>query len=118
MNLKKLRDFKFDRGWKYLVYFDFLLPALFFLIALLTQSPFMAKIFHSYEMFIVNPIPDIKTLTGIIGFAYHLGIIGYAIKKRDYIDLGVSAVLTLLITAMFIFAINYVIVRPLNFASF
>lgn len=45
MVLKKLRDFKFDKGWKLLIYFDFLLPALIFLIALMTQSPFIAKIF-------------------------------------------------------------------------
>ncbi len=118
MNLKKITDLKFDKGWKYLVYFDFLLPALIYLIAWLTQAPFAAKIFHSYEMFIVNPIPDIKTMTGIIGFVYHLGIIGYTIKKRNYADLAVSFVLTLLTAAMFIFEINYLILKPLRFASF
>jgi hypothetical protein len=118
MNLKKITDLKFDKGWKYLVYFDFLLPALIYLIAYLSQAPFAAKIFHSYEMFIVNPIPNIKTLTGIIGLVYHTGILGYAIKKHHYADLAVSAVLALLTAAFFFFEINYLILKPLTFASF
>lgn len=118
MNLKKLMNFNFDKGWKLLIYFDFLLPALLFLLAWLTNAPFIAKIFHSYEMFIVNPIPDFKALTGIIGLVYHIGIIGYTVKKRNYIDMTISVIMTLLITAFFIFEINYLIIRPLNFASF
>lgn len=118
MVLKKLRDFKFDKGWKLLIYFDFLLPALIFLIALMTQSPFIAKIFHSYEMFIVSPIPNIKALTGIIGLVYHAGIIVYTVKKRNYIDMAISIIITLLIAAMFLFEINYIILRPLKSSSF
>lgn len=118
MRIYNIKNFKFDRGWKLLIYFDVLLPAFLFLLALLTQMPALAKIFHSYEMFIVNPIPDFKSLTGIIGLAYHIGIIGYTVKKRNYIDMAISIILTLLIAVFFLFEINYMILKPLTFASF
>jgi len=123
MGMKKIRDFKFDKGWKLLIYFDYLLPALIYLIAFLTQAPFAAKLFHSYEMFIVSPIPNFSALTGIIGLIYHIGIIGYTIKKRYIRDIAVSLLLTLLTVAMFTvridgIEINYFILQPLRFASF
>ncbi len=118
MKVRNVMDIKFDRGWKLLTYFDFLLPALLFLLAWLTQIPALAKIFHSYEMFIVNPIPNFKSLTGIIGLLYHIGIIGYTIKKRNYKDMAISIVLSLLIVTYFLFEINYIILKPLSFASF
>lgn len=118
MSMEKIKSFKFDKGWKLLAYFDFLLPALIFLLAFLTQAPYIARLFHSYEMFIVNPVPNIKTLTGIVGLAYHTGIIGYTIKKRNYIDIAITVMMTLFIAAFFLFGINYIILRPLTFSSF
>lgn len=117
MSLEKIKNFKFDKGWKLLAYFDYLLPALIFLLALLTQAPFIARIFHSYEMFIVNPVPNIKTFTGIIGLAYHAGIIGYTIKKRNYIDMAITVIMTLFLAAIFLFEINYIILRSLKFSN-
>ena len=70
-----IKNFKFDKGWKILIYFDIILPAILFVLAFLSGFPFLAKIFHSYEIFIVNPIPGFTSLEGIIGLAYHLGII-------------------------------------------
>lgn len=123
MGLKKIKDFNFDKGWKLLVYFDYVLPALIYLIAFLTQAPFIAKLFHSYEMFIVDPVPSFRALTGIIGLIYHAGIIAFTVKKRNFKDTAVCVILTLITLAFFTFRIdgieiNYYILQPLRFASF
>lgn len=112
----KTKEFKFDRGWKLLLYFDILLPALIYLIAFLTGSPLISTLFHSYEMFIVSPIPDIKALTGIIGLIYHVGILIYTLIKRNYKDFAVSLIISLIVAAFFLAEINYLIIKPLEFA--
>ncbi|NLX64472.1 MAG: hypothetical protein GX022_06855 [Clostridiaceae bacterium] len=109
---------KFDKGWKILIYFDIVLPAILFVLAFFLNLPYLSKIFHSYEIFISNPIPDFASLTGIIGLIYHLGIIIYTIVKRDFSDMLFCLIITLAIAAYFWFGINYTIIRPLNFASF
>lgn len=115
---KLLKRFKFDKGWKLLIYFDFFIPAILFVIAFLTSSPNLAKLFHSYEIFIVNPIINITAYIGIIGFLYHLGIIIYTIIKRNYRDMLLCIIISMVITAFFWFEINYLIIKPLNFSSF
>lgn len=112
MNAKEI---KFDKGWKYLVYFDIVLPGIVFLLALLTKSPFLSKLFHSYETFVVSPIPNFVTLTGIIGLVYHLGIIIYTIIKKNYRDLMICLGITILVALFFFFELNYQIIKPLVF---
>lgn len=113
-----MKKFEFNKGWKLLIYFDIILPALLFTAAFFSGLPFLAKIFHSYELFIVNPIPDFTSFIGIIGLLYHLGIIIYTLRKRDLKDIIFSTFLTLAILVFFWFEINYFIIKPLNFSSF
>jgi hypothetical protein len=113
-----MKKFEFDKGWKLLIYFDIILPALLFTAAFFSGLPFLAKIFHSYELFIVNPIPDFTSFVGIIGLLYHLGIIIYTLTKRDLKDIILSILLTIAILVFFWLELNYLVIRPLNFASF
>lgn len=113
-----MKKFRFDNGWKLLIYFDIILPAILFVAAFFSGMPSLAKIFHSYEIFIVNPIPNLTSFIGIIGLIYHLGILIYTVIKRDFIDMLICIIITLAIAAFFLFEINYLIIRPLNFASF
>ena len=115
----KLMDFKFNKGWKILIYFDFLVPIVLFLFAFLfpiskIQSLF-SILFHSYNLYIVKTIPAIPSLTGFIGLIYHIGIIGHTLKKRQYKDLLVCLAITLIITLIFLFELNYQFIKPLNF---
>lgn len=111
-----IKNIKLDKGWKLLIYFDIIVPAFIFLLALITNTPFLAKLFHSYEMFIVNPIPNLTALTGIIGLIYHLVLPGYTLFKRDYKDLALCLLIIILITLFFLFEINYFILKPLSFS--
>lgn len=113
-----MEKFKFDKGWKFLIYFDIILPAILFVVAFLTGIPSLSKLFHSYELFIVSPIPSLTSLIGIIGLIYHLGIITYTVLKRNFIDMLICIIITLATTAFFLFEINYLIIKPLNFATF
>lgn len=110
--------FKFNKGWKLLIYFDIILPAILFSTAFITGIPFFAGLFHSYEIFIVSPIINFPSYIGIIGFLYHIGIIVYTIIKRDYFDTLLCLIIGFAITAFFWFEINYLIIKPLNFMSF
>lgn len=112
----KIKEFKFDRGWKLLVYLDLVLPAILYLLALVTKVPQLSLLFHSYETFIIDPIPDFKALTGILGLLIHIGVIGYSIVKRNHRDMVLCIIIFLLVVAFFWFDLNYVIIRPLEFA--
>ena len=113
-----LKNIKFDKGWKLLIYFDIIVPAILYAIALLTDIPFLSGLFHAYEIFIVSPIINFASYIGIVGFVYHLGIIIYAIKKRDLFDIIFCIIITIAIAAFFWFEINYLIIKPLNFMRF
>ncbi len=114
----KLKEFKFDKGWKLLIYFDVLLPAVLFLLAWVTKIPQLSMLFHSYETFIVSPIPNFQAFTGILGLLFHVGIIGYTLYKKNYKDLAICLLITLIVAAFFFFEINYLIIKPLVFAGF
>ena len=112
-----LKGFKFDKGWKFLLYFDIILPALLFLLAWLVKAPRLAMLFHSYEIFVINPIPNFLTLTGIVGLLFHGGVLAYTLFKRDYKDFGICLALSLMVAAFFLLEINYLILKPLEFAA-
>lgn len=112
----KLTDVKFNKSWKLLVYFDVLLPAILYLLAMLAKIPQISILFHSYLIFIINPIPDFQALTGILGLLFHVGIIGYTLIKRDYKDMAICIGIALFVTAFFWFELNYAIIKPLVFA--
>lgn len=116
----KLKDFKFDRGWKILIYFDLLLPLMLFLLAWLMPIQGMkglfAVLFHSYGLYVMSPIPHFAALTGIIGLLYHAGILGYTLKKRRLLDLLICALITLAVVLYFMFEINYQVIKPLSFS--
>lgn len=116
----KIKDFKFNRGWKVLIYFDLAIPIILYLLALLFPilriRSFFALLFHSYNLYILKTIPDIVSFTGIVGFLYHLGIIGYTLKKRYIKDFILCLLISIVITLIFLTGINYEIIKPLNFA--
>ncbi|MCX7773412.1 MAG: hypothetical protein N2376_09915 [Clostridia bacterium] len=114
----KFRSFKFDKGWKLLVYCDLLLPAALFLLAWLSKLPPLSKLFHAYMIYVISPIPNIGALAGLIGIVLHFGCIGYALSKKDVKDLAACLVISLVIVLFFIFGINYAMIKPLEFASF
>lgn len=115
---KKGNALKMDRGWKWLLYIDILLPGLLFLLALLpiaSVGSSFARFFHTYSLFVMNTIPDFTVFTGILGLAAHLGILIWAAVKRRWVDLIICLAITAAVTLYFCLGWNYLLVGLLNF---
>jgi hypothetical protein len=109
-----MKIFKFDRGWNILIYFDFVLPAVIYLLAWITQNIFLSRLFHSYLIYLINLVPDFESLTGIIGIVFHISIIIYTIIKKRTYDTAVCAVISIIVAVFFWMEYNYAILKPLN----
>jgi len=117
--LNKIVGLQLKRSWQWLLYLDLILPGILFSLAyFLPQAELavlFARLYHSYSMYVSNPIPNLTTFMGLVGLAIHLWALGYAFKGKNRIDLFLSVIITLAITLYYYFGINYELVRLLNF---
>lgn len=117
--LDKIVKIKLDKGWQWLLYLDIILPGILFLLAYLMPlkeiAHLLARLFHSYNLFVINPIPDMANLMGIVGMLLHVGVLGYALKKKDLADMLLSLVITAMIVWVFYSELNYTLIRYLEF---
>ena len=111
-------DLKMNKSWQWLFYLDLVLPGMLFLLALLLGTTsfgsLFARLFHSYGLYIIDPIPG-GGLTGLAGIALHGTALVLAAKRREWLDFGLC-VLLLAGTALF-FGLewNYQAIRILKF---
>ena len=119
----KLDRVKMNRGWQWLLYIDIVLPVVLLVLALLPIPGFrqsMAKLYHTYTLFVLCPVPDFAALTGILGMLAHAGVLIWAVVRRDWKDLLICAAFTGAAAAFFLVqidgtALNYLVVRLLDF---
>ena len=119
----KLKNLQLTRGWQWLLYIDFILPLLIYLSALLPIGAMrgqLARIFHSYMLYILFPWPDFKSITGIVAPLLHLYFLINGIRKKQRSDVILSFVFYLIVVLIFTVkidgtAINYFILRFLDF---
>jgi hypothetical protein len=107
-----------NRSWKWLLYIDIVLPLLLFLVALLPIagiSSSFSRLFLTYNLYILNTIPNLTTFTGILGLAAHVLLIGWAGLGRRWIDMVICIALAAAVTLYFYFGLNYQLVGLLNF---
>lgn len=113
--------FKMDKAWHWLLYIDFILPLILFIIVLLLPSSeikqIFSKIFHNYNLFIINIVPNFISLTGILGILIHTAAIVYSIIKKDNKSLIICIIFSILIFLYFFFDINYLLIPMLEFAA-
>ena len=74
-----------------------------------------ARLFHSYCLYVVNPIPDVPSMTGIVGAVLALGVVFYTLYRRDFRDFGVSLALIALNFLYYFTQTNYLLIRYLRF---
>ncbi len=113
---------RLDQGWQWLIYLDFILPALLFLLAWLPLSmrTFFAQLYHQYNLFVLKPIPNLHSFTGIVGLILHLVLIVRALIRRQWIDLVLCLLFFLIVMLFFVVridgvALNYWLIRFLDF---
>ena len=117
--MSEKKPFELKKMWQWLVYLYVLLPALLFLLGFLTRNMDMgilfARLFHSYCLYVVNPIPDVPSMTGIVGAVLALGVVFYTLYRRDFRDFGVSFALIALNFLYYFTQTNYLLIRYLGF---
>lgn len=121
-NMKeKLNNFEVKKSWQWLLYMYLVLPGLMFVIAYIggdsAIGTYFSKIFHSYNLYAINPIPHITSLTGIIGLIIPLYLMWKAFRRKDYKDLIITAILFVGIAVFFYFEVNYVLLKLLKFGG-
>lgn len=119
--INQFLSFKMEKSWMWLFYLDALLPLFLFVLAFSLGKtglgPTLARLFHSYNLYVISPLPDLGSLTGILGVIIHAGAIIYALKKKDLKDAAVSLLISLLAFLYFYFELNYSLALILNFSA-
>ena len=117
--MSEKKPFELKKMWQWLVYLYVVLPALLFLLGFLTRNMDMgilfARLVHSYCLYVVNPIPDVPSMTGIVGAVLALGVVFYTLYRRDFRDFGVSFALIALNFLYYFTQTNYLLIRYLRF---
>lgn len=119
ISLSRLFNIKMDKGWMWLLYLDILLPSLLLILSLVAgafgKGRTFSILFHSYNLYIINPIPNFTSFTGIPGLGIHLAAIAYAIKRKDHKDMVLCLIFLILAFIYIYFEINYKFSYMLDF---
>ncbi len=106
-------------GWQWLIYIDVLIPAALFAIAFFTRREelgiTLANVYHNYTMYIVNPIVNVETFTGIVGILLPFVLLLRANSKKRYGDILAILIVFALVFAAFYFEVNYDLLGYLSF---
>lgn len=117
--MSEKKSFELKKMWQWLVYLYLVLPGLLFFLGVLTRNMdigvMFARLFHSYCLYVVNPIPDVPSMTGILGAVLALGTVFCTLYRRDFRDFGFSFVLIVLNFLFYFTQANYLLTRFLRF---
>ncbi len=106
-------------GWQWLIYIDVLIPAALFAIAFFTKREelgiTLANVYHNYTMYIVNPIVNVETFTGIVGILLPFVLLLRANSKKRFGDILAILIVFALVFAAFYFEVNYDLLAYLSF---
>ncbi len=116
---QKKSIFDLKKSWQWMVYIYGVLPIFMFLLGWLMgendMGKFFSGLFHAYNLYILNPILNLDKRMGIIGILLPLFFFGWAIKRKDYWDLAISAGIEAVAVLYFWQEWNYLAIRPLHF---
>ena len=122
--LEELREkadrFEIRKSWQYLAYIVVVLPGVLFLLAYLLRSSgagvMLARMFHTYNLYVSSPVPNLSPFngTGVIGLVALVWLVVWAVRRRDWVDLGITLALGAVNAAYFLLEWNYTILRLLN----
>ncbi len=121
----KVSGAELSRSWQYLLYIYVVLPAVLFLFAWLLRGNSMghalASLYHTYNIFVVCPIPNFQSFTGVLGLLLAIYFLIQPIWRKNWFDLAISGALVLLNFLFFYLQtpdginLNYVLLRFLSF---
>lgn len=117
---EKAGKFEIRKSWQYLLYITVVLPAVLFLLAyLLGDSAFgvsLGRIFHTYGLYVSSPIPNLDPFngTGVLGLVILVALAVWAVRRRDWADLGITLALGAANALYFAMGWNYALLPMLN----
>ena len=120
---EKANRFELNRSWQYELYIAGVLPGLLFLLAWLLRGGglgvTLARIFHTYNLYVSSPLPNLAPFngTGVLGLAILAGLCIWAVRRRDWKDLGITLALGILNGAYFWMEWNYLLLRFIDIAG-
>ncbi len=116
---EKKNIFELKKSWHWMVYIYVVLPVAMFVLGWLMgdndMGKFFSGLFHAYNLYVMNPIFNLDKKMGIIGILVPLFLFGWAVKRKDFIDLAISAGIEALVVVYFWQEWNYLLIRPLHF---
>lgn len=117
--MKNWKEFELKKAWQWLLYLYLILPGLLFGVAYITRGLQMGSLFgrlwHSYNLYIVNPVPHLPSMTGLMGVLIAAVALVQCLRRRDKRDLLFCAVLITLNAAWFLSGGNYLPVSMVRF---
>ncbi|MDD2956352.1 MAG: hypothetical protein PHD67_08565 [Oscillospiraceae bacterium] len=85
------KEFELKKSWHWMLYIDLILPGILFLLAFLigdsSAGHFLSQLFHSYNLYVLCPIPNFLHWIGIIGLLIPAILLVRAALKKDWADL-------------------------------
>lgn len=116
----KAEKFEIKKSWQYLAYIAVVLPGILFLLAYLLRSSgtgvMLARMFHTYNLYVSSPVPNLAPFngTGVVGLAALVYLVVWGVRRKDWLDLGITLALGAANAAYFLLEWNYTILRLLN----
>ena len=120
---EKADHFEIKKSWQYPLYITLALPALLFLAARLFRGEGMgvtlARLFHTYNLYVSSPLPNLAPFngTGVLGLILFLGLCTWAVRRKDWTDLGITIALGAVNAVYFWMEWNYLLLRFVNIAG-
>lgn len=117
---EKANRFELNRSWQYELYIAGVLPGLLFLLAWLLRGGglgvTLARIFHTYNLYVSSPLPNLAPFngTGVLGLVLFVGLAVWAVRRKDWLDLGLTLALGGINALYFWMEWNYLLLRFLN----
>ena len=117
---EKANRFEIKKSWQYQLYITVVLPALLFLLAWVLQGNglgvTLARIFHTYNLYVSNPLPNLDPFngTGLVGLVLLLWLCFGAVRRKDWPDLGITLAQGAANAVYFCQERNYLLLRGVN----
>ena len=117
---EKADRLEIKKSWQYQLYITLVLPGILFLLAWLLRSGstgvMLGRLFHTYSLYVASPLPNLSPFngTGVLGLGLLAALLVWAVRRRDWPDLLVTAALGGLNLLYFSMEWNYQLLRFLN----
>ncbi|MCI5800668.1 MAG: hypothetical protein MR014_00490 [Oscillospiraceae bacterium] len=85
------KEFELKKSWHWMLYIYLVLPGVLFFLAFLigdsVSGRFFTQLFHSYNLYVLCPIPNFSKWIGIAGLLIPAVLVIQSIRRKDWLDL-------------------------------